>query len=92
MTQRLIDMNSSPANSLEFCLGSLPEMTDGGLDEATDQYTRQGKVAYVYCRNVVGKVPNYKEVFINEGDMDIIHKLNILKRNNFSGVLIPNHT
>ncbi len=92
MYQRLLDLNPSPANNLEFCLGSISEMTDGDVYEVTDQYTRQDKVAYIHCRNVVGKVPNYKEVFIDEGDMDIIRIMKILKKNKYSGVLIPDHT
>lgn len=90
--QKLIDMKPSPSNNLEFCLGTISEMTEGDIYEATDNYTRQGKVAYVHCRNVVGKVPRYREVFIDEGDIDMIRILRILKKNKFTGVLIPDHT
>jgi mannonate dehydratase len=90
--QKLIDMKPSPANSLEFCLGTLAEMTEGNVYQATEEYTRQGKVAYIHCRNVVGKVPQYKEVFIDEGDIDMVRIIRILKKNNFEGVIIPDHT
>ena len=40
--------------------------TAGGLT-ATLGARHQGKIAYVHFRNVVGQVPNYKEVFIDEG-------------------------
>ena len=92
MYQRLLDIDSSPSNNLEFCLGSISEMTDGNVYEATDNYSKQGKIAYVHFRNVVGKVPDYKEVFIDEGDIDMLKILRILKSNNFNGVLIPDHT
>src|SRR5690242_671655 len=36
--QRLIDLNPSPANALEFCLGSLAEMTEGDIYETVEQY------------------------------------------------------
>ena len=90
--QRLIDLKSSPANALEFCLGSLAEMTEGDLYEAVDQYSRQGKLAYVHFRNVTGKVPYYSETFVDDGDIDMLRVLRILKQNNFQGVLIPDHT
>ena len=90
--QRLIDMHPSPANGLEFCLGSIAEMTEGDVYEATDQYSRQGKIGYIHFRNVVGKVPTYKEVFVDEGDIDMFRILRILKKNNYEGVLIPDHT
>ncbi len=90
--QKLIDMKPGQANALEFCLGTLAEMTDGDIYEATDRYTQQDKVAYIHCRNVVGKVPHYHEVFIDEGDIDMVRIVQILKKNNYQGVLIPDHT
>ncbi|WP_228237857.1 mannonate dehydratase [Allomuricauda sp. M10] len=92
MYQRLIDLRPSPNNNLEFCLGSIAEMSEGDVYEATDRYTKQGKVSYIHFRNVKGKVPNYKEVFVDEGDIDMFRILEILKKNNFQGVLIPDHT
>ncbi|GAA4964021.1 mannonate dehydratase [Algibacter aquimarinus] len=92
MYQRLIDMQPSESNNLEFCLGTIAEMTDGSVYEATNQYSKQNKIAYIHFRNVVGKVPNYKEVFVDEGDIDMFKILEILKQNNFEGILIPDHT
>lgn len=90
--QKLIDLNPSPANTLEFCIGSLAEMTEGDVYEAVDQYSRQHRLGYVHFRNVTGKVPTYKETFIDDGDVDMLRVLRILKRNGFDGVLIPDHT
>ena len=90
--QKLIDLRPSPRNALEFCLGSIAEMTEGDVYEATDRYSRQGKLAYVHFRNVTGKVPHYRETFVDDGDIDMIRVLRILVRNNYTGVLIPDHT
>ena len=90
--QRLLDLSPSPANALEFCLGSLAEMTEGGLYEAVESYSRQGRIAYVHFRNVTGKVPFYRETFIDDGDVDMLRVLRILKKNQYGGVLIPDHT
>ncbi|WP_223552305.1 mannonate dehydratase [Aestuariivivens sp. NBU2969] len=92
MYQKLIDMKPSESNQLEFCLGTIAEMTDGDVHEATEQYSSQNKIAYIHFRNVVGKVPNYKEVFVDDGDIDMLQILRILKTNNFEGVMIPDHT
>jgi len=90
--QRVIDLKPSRANALEFCLGSLAEMTEGDIYEAVGQYSRQQKIGYVHFRNVTGKAPFYRETFIDDGDIDMLHVLRILKKNNFDGVLIPDHT
>ncbi len=92
MYQKLVDMKPSKSNALEFCLGSVAEMTEGDVHDATDHYSKQNNIAYIHFRNIVGKVPNYKEVFIDEGDIDMLRILKILKENGFEGTLIPDHT
>jgi mannonate dehydratase len=90
--QRLLDLAPSPANGLEFCLGTLQEMSEGDVYEALDNYSRQGKIAYIHFRNVHGKVPRYHEVFVDEGDIDMLRVIRILHRNGYQGVIIPDHT
>lgn len=90
--QRLLDIKPSSANALEFCQGTIAEMTQGSVYEAIDQYSRQGKIAYVHFRNVRGKVPHYHEVFVDEGDVDMARAIEIYHRNGFNGVLMPDHT
>jgi mannonate dehydratase len=92
MYQRLLDLVPSRSNALELCVGTIAEMTEGDVHEAVDQYSRQGKIAYLHLRNVVGKVPQYRETFIDEGDVDMVRILSILQRNGFDGVIIPDHT
>ncbi|MBI5688378.1 MAG: mannonate dehydratase [Verrucomicrobia bacterium] len=89
--QKLLDLRPSPRNALEFCLGSLAEMTEGDIYEVVDTYSQQGKLAYVHFRNVRGKAPHYQETFIDEGDVDMLRVLRILKRNGYTGVLVPDH-
>ncbi|MCD9023533.1 mannonate dehydratase [Cohnella silvisoli] len=90
--QKLLDLVPSHANSLEFCMGTIQEMTQGSLFDAIADYAGQGKISYVHFRNVSGKVPEYKEVFVDEGDIDMIKALRIYKQHHFEGVFIPDHT
>lgn len=90
--QKLLDLYPSAANALEYCLGTIAEMINGDVYEATEHYVKQHKVPYIHLRNVHGKVPYYKETFIDEGDIDIAKIVRILKANNYDGVLIPDHT
>jgi len=92
MYQKLIDLAPSRSNSLELCVGTLAEMTEGDIYEAVDRYSKQGRIAYLHLRNVVGKVPHYRETFFDEGDVAMIRIHTILHRNNFDGVIIPDHT
>ncbi len=92
MYQRLLGLAPSSSNALELCVGTLAEMTEGNVYEAIDQYSKQGKIAYIHLRNVIGKAPHYRETFIDEGDVDMVRILTILHRNGFEGVVIPDHT
>ncbi len=90
--QKLLDLVPSPSNALEFCLGTIAEMADGDVYEAVERYSAQKAMAYVHFRNIRGKAPFYEEDFIDEGDVDMFRVLEILHRNDFDGVLIPDHT
>lgn len=90
--QKLLDLKPSPRNQLEFCVGSLAEMAEGDIYEVVEEYSRQHKVAYVHMRNVQGKAPHYRETFIDEGAVDMHRVIDILRRNQFDGVIIPDHT
>jgi mannonate dehydratase len=89
--QKLIDLRPSPRNALEFCVGTIAEMANGDVYEAVDSYSRQRRLGYVHLRNVRGKAPFYKETFIDDGEVDVLRVLRILKRNGFDGVIIPDH-
>jgi len=92
MYQKLIDLVPSSSNMLEFCLGSIAEMTEGNVYAATEQYAKQRKLAYIHFRNVRGKVPHYKETFVDDGDIDMLRVLHILAEQDYEGVIIPDHT
>lgn len=90
--QKLLELHKSPANRIELCMGSIQEMSEGNIYDALEQYLSQDRVSYVHFRNVIGKVPNYKEVFVDEGDIDMVKAVSIFKKHNFDGVFIPDHT
>lgn len=90
--ERLLEVSDSPANTFEFCMGTLQEMQEGDIYSLLDKYARAGRIAYIHFRNVKGKVPHYREAFVDEGDIDMIRALRILQNNGYDGVLIPDHT
>ena len=90
--QKMVDINPSSSNCFDFCMGSLQEMQEGSIYEAIEQYTPQNRLAYVHFRNVKGKVPHYVEAFVDDGDIDMLRCLRLLKKSGYDGVLIPDHT
>lgn len=89
--ERLLAIAPSPANALEFCIGSLQEMVDGDIYETTRRFARSGAIAYVHFRNVRGKVPHYVETFVDDGDVDMAEIVRVLRDEGFDGVMVPDH-
>ena len=89
---RLLDIVDSPANSAELCLGSLQEMPGGDIYKTVREIARRDRIGYIHFRNVRGAVPKYVETFIDDGDIDIVEIVRILRDEGYNGVLIPDHT
>jgi mannonate dehydratase len=41
---------------------------------------------------VTGKLPEYYETFIDDGDVDMVRALRLYHKHGFDGVLIPDHS
>jgi len=89
---RVLALHPSPANALEFCVGTVAEMPGSDVYATVDRYSRLGRIAYVHFRNVQGKAPHYHEMMVDDGDVDMVEVMRILQRNGFDGVMIPDHT
>ena len=84
----------SPAHKVELCLGTIQEMAGSEVDayQLLERLLQQDQVGYIHLRNVHGKAPRYHEVFIDEGDLDVSRVIDILHRQNYQGVIVPDHT
>lgn len=90
--ERVLSTVDSPSNAMEFCVGTLSEMPDQDIYEIVERFVGTGRIQYVHLRNVVGRVPDYREAFIDEGYVDLQRVLAILRDGGFDGVVIPDHT
>ena len=74
-----------------FCQGCVTEM---GIDvfEAIRRMGRQGKIAYVHFRNVRGTPKDFREVFVDEGDVDMHRTMQTYKEVGFNGPFMMDHT
>jgi len=90
--EKLIAINKNSKNKIEMCLGSIQEMEEDGLEKYLDLFSKQDRIGYIHFRNVIGKIPNYSEAFVDDGDINMINVIKILKKNHYNGVIIPDHT
>lgn len=82
----------SPFNRLELCLGTVAEMPDHDIYAFIERVVSRNGIGYIHLRNIVGTAPDYREVFIDEGDLNMRRVVGILRNAGFEGVLIPDHT
>ncbi len=90
--QRLLDLVPSPRNQLEFCQGTVSEMAGVDVIAAIRRFASAGKIAYVHFRNVSSQVPQFDEVFLDQGYVDMLEALRAYHECDFPGTLIPDHT
>jgi mannonate dehydratase len=84
----------SPYNGFQLCLGTTAE---GLSNPAADvlpiaQYLgERGKIHQVHMRNIRGGLNHFAEVFPDEGEMDFLKVMRILRDTQFSWSICPDH-
>jgi mannonate dehydratase len=90
--QRVVDTVPSPCNGLDFCQGTISEMTGVNVIDAIHHFGRQGKIVFAHYRAVRGQVPRFDEVFMDEGDTDMFAAMRAYKEVGFDGPMRADHT
>ena len=89
--QRAMALVPSDHNAIEFCQGCFSEMGADVL-EAIRTFGSQNKILYVHFRNIRGTPYRFEEVFIDEGDMDMLRAMQTYKDVGFAGPFMMDHT
>jgi len=89
--RRMIREIPDPANGITFCQGTITEMGVNVLDEIR-YFGGQGRIHLVHFRAVRGKVPRYTEVFIDEGDVDMLQAMKAFRDVGYPGPFVSDHT
>jgi mannonate dehydratase len=88
--KRLVDLVDSPYNGLLLCLGCMQEAGED-IPQVIRYFGQRGKIFYVHFRNVIGRVPRYREVLPHEGEGDMVANLRALKEVGYEGYVVPDH-
>ena len=85
---------NSPYNGFQLCLGTTGEGLKKPKTEILPivQYLGdRGKIYQIHMRNIRGGLHDFEEVFPDEGDMDFLAIMRILRDTQFAGSLCPDH-
>ena len=84
----------SPYNGFQLCLGTTAEGLKNPATEVIPivQYLAgRGKVHQIHMRNIKGGLNNFAEVYPDEGEMDFLKIMRILRDSPFNMSICPDH-
>ena len=81
-------MMPSKANSMTFCLGCFSQMMDNErVYEAIRHFGKESRISHVHFRGVRGTLEKFDEVFPDEGKLDMLQAVKVLKEVGFNGII-----
>jgi len=92
--KRFVEIHASPYHGLNFCQGTISEMLDDPGREIFDvirYFGARKKIFNVHFRNIQGRFLDFRETFIDDGDVDMLAALRVYKEVGYDGMLMPDH-
>jgi mannonate dehydratase len=92
--KKLIELYDSPCNGLNFCIGCMAESLENPRADIYDvirYFGERDKLFNIHFRNIKGGLGDFVEVFPDEGDVDMLKALRILKEVGYRYMIMPDH-
>lgn len=89
--QRIFDIRPSPALGMLFCQGCVAEMAED-VKRSIRYMAERDKIVFVHFRNIRGTRESFQEVFIDEGQEDMIEAMKTYRDAGYTGPFMMDHT
>ena len=92
--KKFISIQESPYHGLNLCLGSTTEMLQDPAKEIHDvirYFGRRQKIFNIHFRNICGQRNDFQEVYLDNGDMDMLEVLRTLFEVDYPYMVMPDH-
>ncbi len=92
--KRFVSIKASPYHGLNFCQGTISEMLRKPGEEIFDvirYFGSRKKIFNVHFRNIRGGFLDFRETFIDDGDVDMLKALRVYQEIGFDGMMMPDH-
>ena len=92
--KRFIDISPSRYHGLNFCQGTVAEMLDDPgreIFEVIRYFGLRKKIFNVHFRNIQGRFLDFRETFIDDGDVDMLEAVRVYRELGYDGMLMPDH-
>lgn len=88
---RAMSFADSPNHGIAFCTGTFAEAGAASMMAALSRFAKAGRIHYVHLRSITGTLPHFAEAFIDEGTVDAVAVLRVLRDAGFDGFIIDDH-
>jgi mannonate dehydratase len=92
--KRFVSIAENPYHGLNFCQGTVSEMLEKPGEQIFDvirYFASRGKIFNVHFRNISGGFLNFRETFIDDGDVDMLKAMRVYKEVGYDGMMMPDH-
>ena len=92
--KRYLAVVDSRYNVLQLCLGTVAEGLAHPREEVLPivrYFAERGKIAQIHMRNIRGRRGDFVETYIDDGEMDFLEVIRILRDAQFTGSYLPDH-
>jgi mannonate dehydratase len=92
--KKFVALRDSPYHGLNFCIGTVAEMLQDPATEIHDvirYFGEKKKIFNVHFRNLRGKRDDFQEVYLDEGDMDMVAVARTLWQTGYHRMVMPDH-
>jgi mannonate dehydratase len=92
--KKFLSIKENPYHGLNFCQGTVSEMLEKPGDEIFDvirYFGSRQKIFSVHFRNIAGGFTNFRETFIDNGDVDMLKAMRVYKEVGYDGMMMPDH-
>ena len=93
--QRIFDLAPSKSNGMLFCQGCVAEMGED-VQKAIRYMGERDKIVFVHFRNIRGNAGGddywFQEVFLDEGDVDMVAAMETYRDIGYDGAIMMDHT
>jgi mannonate dehydratase len=92
--QRFVSIRESPYHGLNFCQGTVSEMLEKPGEQIFDVirfFGERKKIFNVHFRNISGGFLDFRETFIDNGDVDMLEAMRAYRDVGYDGMMMPDH-
>ena len=92
--KKFIAIQESKYHGLNLCLGTTAEMLQNPNREIHDvirYFGKRKKIFNIHFRNIRGKRDDFREVYLDEGDMDMLQVIRTLHEVDYEYMVMPDH-